>query len=65
MSTLTISLSDEQLKRLQENASLLGTTPEELARAGIEEFLKRPDEAFRNAMEYVLRKNAELYKRLA
>jgi hypothetical protein len=40
-------------------------TVEDLARVGIEELLSRPDEAFQQAADYVLRKNAELYRRLA
>jgi hypothetical protein len=36
-----------------------------LARVGIEELLTRPDEAFKQAAEYVLQKNADLYRRLA
>ena len=31
----------------------------------IEEILARPDEDFRKASDYVLQKNAELYRRLA
>ncbi|MDQ7029183.1 MAG: hypothetical protein Q9O62_05080 [Ardenticatenia bacterium] len=39
--------------------------PEELLRVSLEELLSRPDEAFQEAMAYVLTKNAELYRRLA
>jgi hypothetical protein len=40
-------------------------TPEELARAGLEDWLRQPREDFVQAARYVLEKNAELYKRLA
>jgi len=65
MKSITVTLADEHLTRLQEIAVRLGVTPEQLARVGIEEFLTRPDEAFEQAVGYVLRKNAELYRRLA
>ena len=65
MNTITITLSDDQLKQLREKAQLLGISPEELALAGIEELIGKPDDAFEQALEYVLRKNAELYRRLA
>jgi predicted transcriptional regulator len=65
MSTITISLPDERLAKLQEIAARFCVTPEELARVSIEELLARPEESFRDAAQYVLRKNAELYRRLA
>jgi len=43
----------------------LNVSPEELVRVSIEELLSRPDEAFERAVEYVLEKNTELYRRLA
>jgi antitoxin FitA len=36
-----------------------------LARAGVEELLARPEETYQRAIDYVLKKNAELYRRLA
>ena len=39
--------------------------PEELVRVSVEELLKKPEDDFRRALEYVLKKNAELYQRLA
>ena len=65
MSTVTITLSDEQYSRLRELAVGLKTTPEELARVGVEDLLARPDEDFDRAATYVLNKNAELYRWLA
>ena len=44
---------------------LVGMTPEELLRAGVEQWLKRPKDEFAEAAAYVLKKNAELYRRLA
>jgi len=65
MSTITIQLSDERLLRLQELAKEAKIAPEELIRASVEEWLSRPKEDFARAANYVLRKNAELYRRLA
>ncbi|GIW01235.1 DNA-binding protein [Roseiflexus sp.] len=65
MTTITIALSDDQLQKLQQVATLFQVTPEELVRVSVEELLSRPEEEFRKALEYVLQKNTELYQRLA
>ena len=65
MSTLTITLPEDRLTRLQEIASRFNVRAEDLARVGIEELLRQPDETFKQAAEYILSKNAELYRRLA
>ncbi|WP_028325902.1 ribbon-helix-helix protein, CopG family [Desulfatirhabdium butyrativorans] len=64
MSNITISLPEDSLLKLKEMAAGLGTTPEELLRASIEDILGRPEE-FQETLDYVLRKNEELYRRLA
>jgi len=65
MSTITITLADERLAELRDLAARFKVSPEELARVGVEELLSRPEDAFRRATDYVLGKNAELYRRLA
>ena len=60
-----ITISEERLAKLREVASRFHVTPEDLARVSLEELLTRPDEAFQQAADYVLKKNAELYRRLA
>ena len=65
MTTITISLPDDHLQKLKEIAMRFSVAPEELVRVSIEEWLTRPEEDFRRALEYVLKKNAELYRRLA
>jgi len=65
MTTLAITLPEERLLKIKEMAARLGVTPEDLARVSLEELLSRPDEAFQRAVDYVLKKNAELYRRLA
>ena len=65
MTTITITLPDDRLLKLKERATRLSVSPEELVRVSIEELLSRPDEAFQRAVNHVLEKNAELYRRLA
>jgi hypothetical protein len=62
---LTIDLSPAQAERLRHEALRLGLTPEDLAHAAIADLLATPDDKFRAAAERVLRKNEELYRRLA
>ena len=65
MSTITIALPEEHLVKLNEMARQLGVVPEDLVRVSIEELLSRPEADFRQTVDYVLTKNAELYRRLA
>ncbi|MCC6626755.1 MAG: DNA-binding protein [Chloroflexi bacterium] len=63
--TLTIDLPSERWQQLVDLAQRVGLTPEALVRATIDDLLERPDATYRQALEYVLAKNAELYRRLA
>lgn len=65
MRTMSITLPDEQWQKWQEIAVQFQINPEEFLRISIEELLNRPDEAFQQALAYILQKNAELYRRLA
>ena len=60
-----ITVPDSQLTQLKEKAAWLGITLTDLVLLSIEETLSRPDEDFRKAADYVLQKNADLYRRLA
>ncbi|MBI4246881.1 MAG: DNA-binding protein [Candidatus Rokubacteria bacterium] len=62
---LTIELSPAQTERLRQEAERLGLAPEDLARAAIVDLLDTPGDDFKTAAERVLRKNEELYRRLA
>jgi len=62
---LTIDLSAAQAERLRDEAKRLGIAPEDLARAVLVDLLASSDDDFRVAAERVLRKNEELYRRLA
>ena len=65
MTTLTIVLPEGPMLRLKELAAEAGVAPEELLRASVEQWLVRPKDDFTQAAGYVLKKNAELYRRLA
>jgi predicted transcriptional regulator len=62
---LSIELSPAQAERLRHEAARLGLTPEDLARAAIADLLTTTGEDFRAAADRVLKKNEELYRRLA
>lgn len=63
--TITISLTDEQSAKLSELSKRLNLTIEELARIGVEDLLNGSDEQFEQAAQHVLKKNAELFRRLS
>jgi hypothetical protein len=65
METITITLPDDRLTQLKERATRYNVSPEELVRVSIEELLARPDDAFQDAVNYILKKNSELYRRLS
>ncbi|QLE44244.1 DNA-binding protein [Nostoc sp. C052] len=65
MNSITMQVPDERLLKLQETANNLGISIEELVLIGIEEILDKPNASFKGAMNYVLKKNTEFYKRLA
>jgi hypothetical protein len=62
---IVVELSEEEADRLRAAAERLGVRPEDLARAGVADLLKRPEADFQDALEHVLRKNEDLYRRLA
>ncbi len=65
MSNITVPVSHSVLAKLKEIATKLRVTPEELVSASLQDLLGRPDEEFHRALDHVLKKNAELYERLA
>ena len=62
---LAFELPPAQADRLRDEATRLGLAPEDLARAALADLLGTPDAQFRAAADRVLRKNKELYRRLA
>jgi hypothetical protein len=65
MPEVTVSLSDEVMRRLEELSKRAGLSVPELVRLGVGDLVTQPDEAFNAAAQRVLDKNAELYRRLA
>jgi hypothetical protein len=65
MNTITITIPDDRLVKLQETATHLGVSVEELILIGVEQVLNQPEENFQGAVDYILNKNTELYQRLA
>ena len=63
--TVTVSLSDEEMRQLQELSKPEGLTVEQIVRLGIHDFIGLPDDAFRASAKRVLEKNAEPYRRLS
>jgi antitoxin FitA len=65
MSTITVALTEEQKKRLEDIARQSGATVEEVARVSLEAWLDRDRDELLATAKYLLNKNAELYQRLA
>lgn len=64
MVAITIDVSEHQLQKLQELAQKLGISTEELLSASVEDLLNHPKSDFTEAINYVMQKNTELYRRL-
>jgi antitoxin FitA len=65
MTSITIDIPENQLQKLQDLAKLQGVSPEALLHTSLEDWLSSPKPEFSNAANYVLKKNADLYNRLA
>lgn len=65
MATVTISLSDEEMRQLEVLGNREGLTVEQIVRLGINDFIGQPDDAFRAAAKRMMEKNSELYRRLS
>jgi len=61
MTTVTVSLSDEEMRRLEELSKQEGLTVEQMVRLGTNDFIGQLDDSFRAAARRVMEKNAELY----
>jgi hypothetical protein len=65
MKTLELQLPERTATMLEEAAERLSVSPEELLILSLEEKLAQLNAEFRSSSDYVLKKNAELYRRLA
>jgi hypothetical protein len=64
MTTITIQLQDEKATRVRQAANQMGVSIEEFLEKSLDVALSRND-SVQFAFDYVLKKNAELYLRLA
>jgi predicted transcriptional regulator len=64
VASITIDLSDSQFQKLENLARVYGIATEALLKASLEDWLNLQKGDFVNAADYVLKKNAELYRRL-
>lgn len=65
MSTLTITVPDNDFIVIKDKANRLGISVEDLMKLNLKMLVAQPDNHFKQTLRYVLEKNAELYQRLA
>lgn len=65
MKALEPQISEPTASKLQEAAQRLSVLSEQLSILSIEEKLAQLEDEFRRSAEYVLEKNADLYRRLS
>ncbi len=65
MATLTLSLSDEEMRRLEVLGKRESLLVEQIVRLAIHDLIGQPDDAFLAVATRVREKNAELYRRLS
>lgn len=65
MTTMMLELDDTKAQAFRERARSIGREPEQLLAEFIDQLLNQPGNEIDEAMDYVLAKNRELYRRLA
>ena len=65
MTTLNITINDKVFAQIEASARRDGITPEEWLTQRLEHLLTSGDDDIDRAADYLLNKNAELYRRLA
>ena len=65
MTTISIQLDEAQSNRLRDLARELKVDADDLAKAAINDLVSRPAKDFESAIQRVMAKNRELYRRLA
>lgn len=63
--TIVVDVPDAQATKLCDEAARLGVPLAQLATAAVVDLVERAADDFEQAAKYVLRKNEELYRRLA
>ena len=62
MTTVSVSLSDEEMHRLEELSKRERLTIEQMVRLSVCDFIGQPDDVFHAAATRVMEKNAGLYR---
>lgn len=65
MARITVEIDDSKAALLREKAEKFGILPDQFVTASIEDLISQPEPEFEKAMQKVILKNKELYKRLA
>jgi hypothetical protein len=65
MISVTVSLSDEEMRRMEALGEREGLTVKQIVRLSVCDFIGQPDDAFRAAAKRVMEKNAEFYRRFS
>lgn len=65
MTTMTLQLDDAKADAFREKARRIGREPEQLLAEFVDDLIKQQETDFDAALERVLAKNRELYRRLA
>jgi antitoxin FitA len=65
MTSITIDIADDRFKKLHQLAQERGMSPEALLQTSVDTLLSDTKTELTQAANYVLQKNAELYRRLA
>lgn len=65
MTSITLRIADDKAEKLRNKARELGIVLEKFLSASIEELASLPEPDFDKAVNKVMEKNEELYKRLA
>ena len=65
MATITVNIEESKLLTLKEKAESYGLRLEQFIAASVEDLVSQPEPEFDQAVEKILAKNKELYKRLS
>lgn len=65
MTTVTLQLDDTKADALRKKAQRVGLEAEQLLAVSVDDLIGQPDADFDQAVQRVLSKNRELYRRLA
>lgn len=65
MSTFSVTLEHDRATKLEQIAKSLGITVEDIIQLSIDDLISQSDHSFTDALNYIIEKNKELYKRLA